>query len=69
VRASPTQNPIGGDLQDRKDVDQPSIDLEDHCLQTVASSVARREIRHIAMVALQECLPEGNGMQRDLDGR
>jgi len=45
---------------------RPLIDLEDHSLQPVASSVARREIPHIAMVALQECLPEGNGMQLDL---
>ena len=32
----------------------------------VASSVARREIPHVAMVTFQECLPEGNGMQLDL---
>ena len=38
------------------------VDLEDQCLQMVASSVASREIPPIAMVALQECLPEGNGM-------
>jgi hypothetical protein len=42
------------------------IDLEDYCLQMVALRIASREIPHIAMVALQECLPEGNGMQLDL---
>src|SRR3954452_11098009 len=42
------------------------INLEDHRLQMVALSVASREIPHVAMVALQECLPEGNGMQLDL---
>jgi hypothetical protein len=45
---------------------RPSIDLVDQCPQTVASSVASREIPHIAPVAFQECLPEGNGMQLDL---
>src|SRR4051812_37736158 len=42
------------------------IDREDLCLRMMASSVAGRQIPHIARVALQECLPEGNGMQLDL---
>jgi hypothetical protein len=45
---------------------RPLIDLEDHCIQTVASSVAMREIPHVAIVALQECLPEGHGIELDL---
>src|SRR4051812_3555885 len=45
---------------------RPLIDLEDHCPQIVASSVASREIPHVAVVAFQESLPEGNGMQLDL---